>query len=451
MALWIKNDDGSIEKVAGSGGGGGSFEGEHVLTGDVDNPPEDLAVGQLMWDGVEGGSGGGDAGPHDHDEFAPVEHDHATETISPEIVNIRQGPFPENLVGMPELAMYDRTGSIQMSNRSNATFKIGPDANWEGKRPVYNGFVIETGLEVHGESASTQPISIIGSGGLYLNGGGNVGTPPVRMGTLMLAGDPQVTGDLQVDGNVRAAYGSKTAPAYSFIGSPSSGMYGHADFLGLTFNGNYKFVVNETTAVVYEDLQVDGNSDITINVPADFWQAGASGTVFNKWGMVGSTMGGHAQSMTSNGYRNKDNKWTSMEVNNHVGGVEVSLEPTGRFNVRVSADFPTGSPSNPNSRFTVTESGPTFRAMPSKTRTVDDILERAETAEFPPEDDDGVATMDGHDEVPLFEVVTALLAKVKELSAEIEELKAKDRPLKKQAAPRKRSAKKTTTAKKEDS
>ena len=67
MGLWIKNDDGSIEKVAGSGGGGGSFEGEHVLTGDVDNPPEDLAVGQLMWDGVEGGSGGGDAGPHDHD------------------------------------------------------------------------------------------------------------------------------------------------------------------------------------------------------------------------------------------------------------------------------------------------------------------------------------------------------------------------------------------------
>jgi hypothetical protein len=61
--------------------------------------------------------------------------------------------------------------------------------------------------------------------------------------------------------------------------------------------------------------------------------------------------------------------------------------------------------------------------MPSKTRTVDDVLERAETAEFPPEDDDGVATMDGNGEVPLFEVVSALLAKVKELSADIKELK----------------------------
>jgi hypothetical protein len=65
MGLWIKNDDGSIEKVAGSGGGGGSFDGEHVLTGDVDNPPEELAVGQLMWDGVEGSSGGSGGGSFD--------------------------------------------------------------------------------------------------------------------------------------------------------------------------------------------------------------------------------------------------------------------------------------------------------------------------------------------------------------------------------------------------
>ena len=42
--------------------------GEHVLTGDPENPPADLDAGQLLWDGVEGGSGGG-GGPHDHDEY----------------------------------------------------------------------------------------------------------------------------------------------------------------------------------------------------------------------------------------------------------------------------------------------------------------------------------------------------------------------------------------------
>ena len=63
MGLWLKNEDGFVP-VSG-GGGGGSFDGEHVLTGDPDSPPEGWAVGQLLYDGLE--DGGGDAGPHDHD------------------------------------------------------------------------------------------------------------------------------------------------------------------------------------------------------------------------------------------------------------------------------------------------------------------------------------------------------------------------------------------------
>ena len=53
MGLWIKNADGTIERAAG--GGGGTFDGDHVLTGDPDNPPADLAAGQLLWDGVASG------------------------------------------------------------------------------------------------------------------------------------------------------------------------------------------------------------------------------------------------------------------------------------------------------------------------------------------------------------------------------------------------------------
>ena len=55
-------------------GDSGSFDGEHVLTGDPENPPAGLDAGQLLWDGVEGGSGsGGGGGPHDHDEYLPLE------------------------------------------------------------------------------------------------------------------------------------------------------------------------------------------------------------------------------------------------------------------------------------------------------------------------------------------------------------------------------------------
>ena len=67
---------------------------------------------------------------------------------------------------------------------------------------------------------------------------------------------------------------------------------------------------------------------------------------------------------------------------------------------------------------------------PSKLARNSDVLERAETATLPPEpetDEDGnqtnAAEVEAHDTVELFDVVTALLAKVKQLSAEIEELK----------------------------
>ena len=52
-----------------------------------------------------------------------------------------------------------------------------------------------------------------------------------------------------------------------------------------------------------------------------------------------------------------------------------------------------------------------------------DVLERAETATMPAPDDEGVATTDADvDVLTVNEVVTAMLAKIKELSARIEEL-----------------------------
>jgi len=66
VGLWLKNEDGFVPVS----GGGGSFDGEHVLTGDPDSPPEGWAVGQLLYDGLEDAAG--DAGPHDHD-YLPLE------------------------------------------------------------------------------------------------------------------------------------------------------------------------------------------------------------------------------------------------------------------------------------------------------------------------------------------------------------------------------------------
>jgi hypothetical protein len=54
----------------GPPGSGGDFDGDHVLTGDPGDPPEEWAVGQLLYDGWEDTAG--DAGPHDHDNYLPL-------------------------------------------------------------------------------------------------------------------------------------------------------------------------------------------------------------------------------------------------------------------------------------------------------------------------------------------------------------------------------------------
>jgi hypothetical protein len=232
-----------------------------------------------------------------------------------------------------------------------------------------------------------------------------------------------VNKNLQVDGTVATSNsGSEGAPAFTSTLYPTTGMYTHADGVFFAVGGNWKFGSWDDRVVIRHDLQVDGNADLIINAPADAFGRTTRGTVFIDHGLVAGTQGSFGTAMTSNGYRNDSNKWTSLGMNNSVGATVIELLPTGKFYVRAASNHPTGSAQLPPVQFTVNESGPTFRAMPSKTRTVDDVLERAETAEFPPEDDEGVATMDGYDEVPLFEVVSALLAKVKQQGEQIAEL-----------------------------
>jgi hypothetical protein len=300
-----------------------------------------------------------------------------------------------------------------------------------------------------------------GSSGLYLADDGSVRIAAEGSDAIGFD-DRYITlgGQQQGVGRMSILAGSSGSPVYGFEGDIGTGIYrADAGVLGVSTGGVERLRVGSSSTFT-GNLQVDGittihgnkvgvNLTALVSPPADHWTTYDG--LWGSYGMHAGTQGGYMTSLTNNGYRVADAKWKSLGVNGQVGAAQVDLAPTGHFYVRVASNYPTGSAASPPARFTVTESGPTFRAMPSKTRTVDDILERAETAEYPPEDDEGVATMDDHDEVPLFEVVSALLAKVKELSAEIEELKAKDRPLKKQAAPRKKAATRKTTAKKEDS
>ena len=139
-----------------------------------------------------------------------------------------------------------------------------------------------------------------------------------------------------------------------YVGYPSAASGGntylHADNNTLRLQG--------TKVQVATSLQVDGaatvggNSDLKINVPADFWSR-TSGTVFSSLGMLGGTQGSYATSMTSNGYRNTSGKWTSLALNGNAGAVQISLLPTGVYEVRTKGNHPTGSSSNPPLRLSI--------------------------------------------------------------------------------------------------
>ena len=334
MGLWIKNADGTIERAAG--GGGGTFDGDHVLTGDPLDPPADLAAGQLLWDGVEGGSGGGgDAGPHDHD---------------------------------------------------------------------------------------------------YL---------PLTGGTL--------TGDLTVDGQIQASAGSTAYPALA-IGNSSTGFCIDESAGGLTtaLNGAWKQIVYEDLIRIRKDLHVDG-TETRLRDRISMRSSSEDGSRIDyeqktdqdkKW----ITSGPHESDDNSFIFEWYDSGWTrTLALWKDRARFYGDLTVDGYFrtlgNARIDGVIHSpGTYANSGgggANVHVTTSGYFYRTgtrggafAPSKLARNSDVLERAETATLPPEietDDEGnqtnTAEVEAHDTVELFDVVTALLVKVKQLSAEIEELK----------------------------
>ena len=258
MGLWLKQDDGSIVEVSGGVGGGG--------------------------------------GPHDHAEYALVEHEHDDH------LPLTGGTVTGNLF----------VQGVTKTNGLNAV--------------------------AQGSSSATNPNIVFGDSGvnaqtgIYRNSTGKIqfaceGEQVVRFSqpTTFVYNDLNVNGYMTVK-----AGGGAADPGIGFDGISGMGIYSNAaeNWLRFAVAGAQRLNIREDKVIVNNDLQVDG----TIN---------------------------------------------------------------GTLAFGVAEGIDTG-----------------------------DVLEQAETATMPaPVDDEGVATADIEAEIiTVNEVVTALLAKVKELSARIEEL-----------------------------
>jgi len=231
-----------------------------------------------------------------------------------------------------------------------------------------------------------------------------------------------LTGDLQVDGTIIVkSGGGATNSAIGFNGLDGMGIYSSVqnNYMRFAVSGAQRLAIKETEVVVNNDLQVDGQIKATNGGGKDApaFQIGPDKAM----GMYGSIASQWIRFTTDGEYRfqigtEKSIAYGDLQV---VGAVQV---PNARTDPSTNA---------PN--LYVTTSGTvkhtTFQAAPKTFNIADgidtrDVLERAETATMPALDDEGVATTDADvDGLTVNEVVTALLAKVKELSAEIKELK----------------------------
>jgi hypothetical protein len=334
--------------------------------------------------------GGGDAGPHDHD-YLPLEGGTLTGDLllsggspdTPASISVNQDP------GRKVMALesqQDRTGA--------ATLLLYGSGDLGGKASMY--------------------------GGGFRN-------------QEWYDGSTKIFGDLQVDGQIKGPKGTEGAPTFTSVDDPTSGFYagnfGGGTSAAISVGGTYRISVVENQTRIMNNLKVDGLIDGQLGpVPDDFWTTHSNGIVFTGHGMVSGSQGSYRQSITCNGYRNTDNKWTSIETGGNVGATVIELTPNGGFHVLAASNYPTGSTAQPPMRFQVTETtttvsntfnpagGTTFGI----TEGIDtrDVLERAETATMPAVDEEGVATADVKG-VMLNDVVTALLLKVKELSATV--------------------------------
>jgi hypothetical protein len=402
MGLWLKQADGLVSVS----NGGGAYDGEHVLSGNPLDPPAALQVGQLLYDGnpSTGGSGAGI-------EEAPVD-------------GLPYARKDEGWVEVGDISSLDGEHVPTGDPTDPATLDL-----------VDEGQLLYDGIE-GGESGDAGPHSHTE----YAPAEHDHDYLPLAGGTL--------TGDLTVDGmttttGLDAKANGSASPTNPNITFGTSGVNAQTGFYRNSTGAIQVACEAEPVARfgleklhLYNDLLVDGTISGKLGpVPADFWRPYDSGTVFTGGGMGSGTQGSFGTAMTCNGYRNVSDEWTSLGLNNSVGATSIELLPTGTFYVRVASDFPTGSASTPPVVFSVTDSLTKVVGDLEVTGTVTgtlafgvadsidtrDVLERAEVATMPVLDDEGVATTDV-DSITVNEVVTALLAKVKELSARIEEL-----------------------------
>jgi hypothetical protein len=369
VGLWLKNEDGFVP-VSG-GGGGGSFDGEHVLTGDPDSPPEGWAAGQLLYDGVEDAGGGAAGG---------VRSSGVSYTSKYEDVGTIDGP-----VFVPEW-------NVPVSVKTGDTISVDSSMWIESTGGTANALSVGFGLydASSAEAVLLQDLTPSEGGGItsfYVEA-----NPSNGVFTWSVTEKVTVTADCFLMVTAR-----KSSPELRRIGHVSI-----RSMLSCAVTGSGGG--DDAGPHDHDYLPLEGGT-----LTGDLFLEGASRSRISNYSSAGSErlslFGATDGGATIRLYGDGDNSYSAGRVQFLTGGVErMRITQAGR--VTVAGDLQVEGIIIGGGLFYVKESIDTA-----------DVLDRAETATMPAPEEAGVEGL------TVNEVVTALLLKVKELSADIKELK----------------------------
>jgi hypothetical protein len=234
-------------------------------------------------------------------------------------------------------------------------------------------------------------------------------------------GSTRIFADLQVDGQIKAAVGTPAAPSYSFAGGAGSsnmGMYKHANNQIAFSSAGAKVLTLHTTGV-FAYAQFRGQAG-TQESPTFSFESDSNTGMYR----LGADVLGFSCGNVKVASMDKALGGRFFGPGHGTGSAILGTPDDGYPAYRFYGDERTGFYRKQAGVIGVMgrlEGTVNFRTAPDIDTA--DVLERAETATMPALDEEGVATTDADaDGLTVNEVVTALLAKVKELSARIEEL-----------------------------